>query len=282
MPAGAHVSNTLIVTVTAPRALPAPAFDSAHRIGMDWEPWFTPLNVTWTTAEAVPLLDRLCLAQPRCHPPAYPLAERHRRRLPADRLEQQHLGRHPLEREHPPGVDQLIASTTALMDTLAQTPSEGLRVPQVTLLGIVNGPPAAMSAVNEELQFVHDLYIAPPKYRDLWVPYLGKPLIVVLNTQGPAFLKDKPPIDEAQFTIRWMSTLLEHNDHAQAGFWSWMDGVLHPVVTRYKGAAEALTITPAFFGVGGWTYPAAMGRRGGATYVEQFRFAAENMPRFRR
>jgi hypothetical protein len=137
-----------------------------------------------------------------------------------------------------------------------------------------------MSAVNEELQFVQDTYIEPPQYHNLWVTYQGKPLITVLDTLGPDYLKDKPPIDASHFTIRWMSTQLEHNHHADAGFWSWMDGVIHPIVTRVDGKAEALTITPAFFGAGGWTYPAAMGRREGATYIEQFRFATEVRPTF--
>jgi hypothetical protein len=280
MPAGAVVSNTLRINVIKPDIMAPPYRDPSHRIGMDWEPWFTPLNASWATAEAVPLIGY------------YPS-------LNKDVIRQHILWMNAIGvdfllvdwsnniwgathwKEHPPGVDQLIESTTALMQTLAQMRTEGFPVPQVTLLlGLINGPPAKMSAVNEELQYVQDTYIAPPQYRDLWVTYQGKPLITVLDTQGPDFLADKPPIDSSHFTIRWMSTLLEHNKHAEAGFWSWMDGVIHPIVTRVGGGDEALTITPAFFGDGGWTYPAAMGRRGGATFVEQFRYAAEIRPTF--
>lgn len=283
IPTGAVSSNTLSVLVHRGTNRVTPFRDPAHRIGMDWEPWFTPLNAAWGTAEAMPLIGNYASVN-------RDVIRQHIMWMNATGIDfllvdwSNNVWGAAHWSDHPPGVDQLVASTNALMETLAQMKGEGLPVPQVTLLlGLINGPPAKMSAVNEELQFVHNSYIAPLKYRDLWVTYEGKPLVTVLDTLGPDYLKGQPPIDQTEFTIRWMSTLLEHNNHAEGGFWSWMDGVIHPIATRKPGAtnlAEALTITPAFFGSGGWTYPAAMGRRGGATYVEQFRYASEVRPTF--
>ena len=54
--------------------------------------------------------------------------------------------------------------------------------------------------------------------------------------------------------------------HLQRGYWSWMDGSLHPVPTFFNGSSEALTVTPAFFGPGGWlaadAYPRLTGMCG--------------------
>ena len=181
--------------------------------------------------------------------------------------------------EHPPGVDELIHSTTALMDTLAQMRREGIPTPQVTLLlGLVNGPPAAMSALNEEMRWVAENYVGNPRYAGLWVTYQDKPLIVVLNTLGPDFLKGQPPVDTSAFTVRWMADQGQAKHFNRAGFWSWMDGASPPLPTFSDGQAEALTVTPAFFGDGGWLGPQARAREGGATYLDEFGAAFSPAP----
>lgn len=38
------------------RRLAAIKNDPEHLVGMQWEPWFTPRNASWNTAQAVPLL----------------------------------------------------------------------------------------------------------------------------------------------------------------------------------------------------------------------------------
>jgi hypothetical protein len=47
-------SNAVIVHVE--RRTFRTASETNQRIGMEWEPWFTPLNCNWETAEAVPLV----------------------------------------------------------------------------------------------------------------------------------------------------------------------------------------------------------------------------------
>lgn len=54
-----------------------------------------------------------------------------------------------------------------------------------------------------------------------------------------------------------------------------MDGDLRQPYTPYEGKPEAMTVSCAFFGDGGWLYPQAYGRRNGWTYVESFRQALE-------
>jgi hypothetical protein len=59
-----------------------------------------------------------------------------------------------------------------------------------------------------------------------------------------------------------------------------MDGSLRQPVTMFRGRPEAMTVSSAFFGEGGWLYPQAYGRRNGWTLVESFRKALEVRPRF--
>lgn len=46
-------SNVLNVSVNA-YVPPSPAVRTPTLVGMEWEPWFTPHNLVWTIAEAVP------------------------------------------------------------------------------------------------------------------------------------------------------------------------------------------------------------------------------------
>jgi len=61
-----------------------------------------------------------------------------------------------------------------------------------------------------------------------------------------------------------------------------MDGTIHPISTPFptENGNEALTVTPAFFADGGWTGPGAVGRCGGATFIEEFKTALTARPRF--
>ncbi|HZO87662.1 MAG TPA: hypothetical protein VFB38_04925 [Chthonomonadaceae bacterium] len=279
MPEGTTRSNTVIVRVSR-RAISRIARDPQHLVGLEWEPWFTPRNARWDTAEAVPLLgnyDSFNTDVIRQH--ALWMAEAGIDFLLVDWSNNLWDKRHWNERA--PGVDELIRGTTLLLDTYAQMRREGVPVPQVTLLlGLDNGPQTTTTALNEEMRWVYARYVRPPRYRGLWVEYEGKPLIVVFNGGGPGIRQRQPPLEESQFTVRWMASQLQVNHLERAGYWSWMDGVLHPVITYHSGRAEALTITPAYFGDGGWTYPQARGRRGGTTYLEQWQTAIQARPRF--
>ncbi len=279
IPKGVTVSNTVFVRVMKRRFFLHT--DPNHLIGMEYEPWFTPLNATWDTAEAVPIEGRY---------DSFQKAVIRQHCLWFDQIGIDYLlvdwsnnlwGKEHW-RERAPGVDELIRSTLLLLDTYAQMRREGIPTPKITLLlGLDNGPTTTMSALNEEMDWVYNHIVENPKYKGLWLYYEGKPLIVPFNGGGPGFLAGKPPIDQSKFTVRWMTSQLQYNPGvAKEGYWSWMDGSIQPVPTYHDGKPEALTITPAFFGDGGWTYPQAMGRRNGATYLEEFQYAMTVRPKF--
>ena len=251
-----------------------------HLVGIEYEPWFTPLNLRWKNAEGIPLLglyqstDASILRQ---------------HALWLDRAGvnfllidwSNNLWGKTSWSQRAPNVRQLVGSTTDLMNTYATMRSEGLPTPQVTLLlGLDNGPTTTTTALNEEMAWIYQNYVQNPNYKGLWVQYLGKPLMVIFNGGGPGETANQPPVSTADFTVRWMGSQLQSNQLASAGYWSWMDGTVHPVVTSYHGAPEALTVTPAFFGAGGWTGAQAMARLGGTTYLREFAEAMQVQPHF--
>ncbi len=255
-------------------------WDPEHLVGIEWEPWFTPLNTRWDTAEAMPLLGYYDSFNPeviRQH--CLWMVEAGINFLLVDWTNNLWGKQHWAERS--PYVDDLIRATTRMLDTYAQMKQEGIPVPQVVfILGLDNGPTTTTTAVNEEMQWIYENYVSNPRYQGLWLYYLGKPLILVFNGGGPGIRKNQPPVEDRYFTVRWMASQLQINRLDREGYWSWMDGTLHPIPTFYQGQAEALTVTPAFFGEGGWTYPQARGRRGGTTYIEEFKTALQYRPRF--
>ena len=280
LPAPSRVIHSNTVTIRVARRTFHVIRDPNHLVGMEWEPWFTPLNDGWQTAEAVPLVgdyDSMNTDVIRQH--AYWMIDAGINFLLVDWSNNLWDKKHWSERA--PGVAQLIAATTRTLDTYARMRDEGIPVPQITLLlGLDNGPSTTTTALNEEMQWVYNHYVHDPRYHGLWLYYEGKPLIVPFNGGGPGILAHQPPIDDSEFTVRWMSSQLQFSHLEREGYWSWMDGVVHPIATPYHGHAEALTVTPAFFGDGGWTYPQALGRRGGATYLEEFTTALQDRPRF--
>lgn len=256
------------------------ATDPQHLVGIEYEPWFTSMNMHWQAAEAIPLLG---LYQ------SQDTAVLRQQALWLDQADvnfllidwSNNLWGKTSWSQISPNIQQLVNSTTDLMNTYATMRSEGLPTPQITLLlGLDNGASTTTTAVNEEMAWVYQNYVRNPTYHGLWVSYLGKPLVVIFNGGGPAETNGQPPIDTNDFTVRWMSSQLQINHLNTVGYWSWMDGSVHPVLTTYQGQAEALTVTPAFFGSGGWTGDQAMGRLGGTTYLEEFNEAMQDQPHF--
>ncbi len=256
-----------------------------HLVGMEYEPWFTPANDTWQVAEAMPLLgpytsfDQGVLRQ---H--ALWLDRAHVNFLLIDWSN--NLWGKTAWNQRGTQAQQIVDATTTLLNTYAAMRHQGLPTPQVTLLlGLDNGPSTTVGALNQEMQWIDQHYVRNPAYRGLWLYDHGKPLIVIFNGGGPAYYFPAQaagaPLGTSGFTVRWMASQLQSNSDAQSGYWSWMDGSVQPVPTPGKGgAAQALTVTPAFFGSGGWTGPQAMGRRGGATYVREFADALTVRPHF--
>jgi hypothetical protein len=206
------------------------------------------------------------------------------------------------------GSRGIVHATTVFLEVLAKMRDEGIEVPKVAIMpGISNGPPATMTALNEQMEWIYQNYVLNPRFKDLFQNFDGKPLMIILDTgalgskKGTAasafrvpffeqtlalkekelddFRKAQGPIDDSHFTIRYMSSQNQVTRHHELGYWSWMDGQLEPLVTYFNGKPEAITVTPAFFNPLGWTAAGSFGKRGGTTYLESFNYALLSKPR---
>jgi len=281
MPEEANVSNSVKVQVNW-RKLQVIKEDTNHLVGMQWEPWFTPKNASWGTAQAVPLMGRYWSWHPavtRQH--IIWMAESGVNFLVVDWTNHLWGKEHWNQRaEH---TNEIIHCTTLALETLAAMRDEDLPVPKVVLfLGLNNGPVTTMTAVNEEIDWIYHNYIRNPRFSGLFLEYLGKPLLLIHNGGGPEWLQQhvKLPVNDKHFTIRWQSSQHQLSGHNEQGYWSWMDGSLRQPVTRFRGKPECLTVSTAFFNENGWRGQGAHGRRGGWTYVESFKSAYKYRPRF--
>lgn len=282
--------------------------DKDTLFGMQWEPWFAPGVAFWHRAQAVPILgfyESYNHDVMRQH--ILWFAELGVDFVMPDWSNHIWGAEHWHERRN--GTNIIIHNTGLFLEQLASMRDEGIPVPKMVLMpGLTNGPPATMQALNEQLFWIHDAWVRNPRYKDLWIEWEGKPLIVVLDTAAVAHPDAKTApvftipfirqtlgtsedtldamrnemantVDDSHFTVRWMSTQLQITGHDAFGYWTWMDGTLDPVVTYRDGKAEAITVTPAFFAAHGWRGQGAKGRRNGATYLDTFRTALEHRPK---
>ncbi|MCC6730743.1 MAG: hypothetical protein IT208_15525 [Chthonomonadales bacterium] len=281
LPPGACVSKPVHVRVDRRKLATIPR-DPGYLVGIQWEPWFTPLNANWSTAQAVPLVGRYWSWNPdvtRQH--MLWLAESGIDFLVVDWTN--HLWDKAHWTERPAATNEIILSTTLALETLAEMRDEGIRVPRmVIMIGLNNGPSTTVQAINEEIGWIYDNYARNPRFEGLLQEHQGKPLLLVFNGGGPAWLAAHagPPVDDSRFAVRWISSQHQSSHDNEHGYWSWMDGSLRQPVTRVDGKPEAMTVSSAFFAGGGWLAPTAYGRRNGWTYVESFRDALRVRPRF--
>ncbi|MCL5020623.1 MAG: hypothetical protein M1339_02950 [Bacteroidetes bacterium] len=297
-------SNRVNVRVTW-RRMPSPEGDG-HIFCVQYEPWFDRLS-SWSTAEAVPLLgfyesnDENVIRQHILW-----FIDSGINAVMLDWSNHIWGCRHWDQRSS--AARSIINNTTFFLEELAKMRDEGLRVPKVVLMpGLSNGPPASMTALNEEISWIYQNYILDPRLKGLFLTYDGKPLIIILDTgaigdkrarTSPAFRipyfkqslryfatvldsfrAAQGPIDSSHFAVRYMSSQNQLTHYDKLGYWSWMDGQLKPVVTYCDGKPEAVTVTPSFFGRHGWTAPGAVGRLCGWTYLKTFDVALEHKPR---
>jgi hypothetical protein len=279
--AGANLSNLVSVRVDC-RKLVSPPPDPEHLVGAQYCPLYTPQWFVWNTAQAVPLVgfyrswDRDVLRQHLLW-----LVESGVDFLMVDWSNQLWGRAHWDERLD--NANEIVHSTAILLETMAAMREEGLPVPKMTIfVGLTNGPPTTMAAINEENDWIYHNFVRNPRFHGLFLEYLRKPLLFVFNMQGPDWLKKSKqvPVDDRHFTIRWMSAQHQATRHNQVGYWTWMDGVLRQPASLLKGKPEAMTVSVGFFGTDGWKGRSAFGRRGGWTYVESFRQALQQQPRF--
>ena len=275
------VSSTVQVRVER-RMLQRPPSNPAQRVGIQYEPWFTPHNATWESSHAIPLTGLYwswntdVIRQQMIW-----LIESGVDFLVVDWTN--HLWGKSHWSERGDNTNEIIHATTLLLETLAQLRDEGQPVPTAVLYaGLNNGPSTTVEAVNEEMEWIHNTYVRNPRFAGLFEMYLDKPLMLVHNGGGPDWADSAGAsrLDDTQFTVRYQSFQHEFNHHGDGGFWSWMDATLAPTVTAFEGAAEAMTVSSAFFSQGGWKKEGAYGRKGGWTMVEGFKQAILYRPRF--
>jgi hypothetical protein len=281
VPEGANLSNSVAVQVDWRRLAVMPS-DPEHLVGAQYCSLYAPHGFDWATAQAVPLVGFYRSWDPdvlRQH--LIWLTESGVDFLLADWSNQLWDRQHWDDRTD--AANEVVHTTTMLLEAEATMRDQGLPVPRVVIfVGLNNGPSTTMTAINEESTWIYHNYMRNPRFHDLFVEYLGKPLLLVFNGSGPGWLKDtkQVPVDDRHFTIRWMSSQHQLCHHNENGYWTWMDGSLRQPVTLLQGKPEVVTVSAAFFDSGGWTGPTAHGRRGGWTYVESFKGALKSRPRF--
>lgn len=277
-PAEGDYSNSITVEVR-PRELHVPERGPhGTRFGVQWEPWFTPLNSTWSTAYAVPLLGFYGSLDRDAHRQHliwfiesgidYIMADWSNHIWFLDSWDK--IG---------PGSREILEATTLMMDEMAALRDEGVKVPQMSLLiGISHiEPPAGPATVNGQLDHIWRAYIEPEKYRGLWQMHEGKPLVSVLDL-GMGYFKRGIELDE-RFTLRWTTSQNDRTGQHELGAWTWMDWQ-RPAITMRNGWAEAATVSIGSFGPGGWLSADSRGHRNGATLAEDFAHVLEHRPEF--
>ena len=146
LPDEANVSNTVTVRVLR-RQLETMPFDPDHRVGAQWEPWFTPRNPFWQTAEAVPVIGYYqSYNQSVTRQHVIWLIESGVDFWLADWSN--HIWFSPAWDSRGDNCNEIIHSTTLALETLAVMREEGLPVPQFTLLAGISHAEGGERAVN--------------------------------------------------------------------------------------------------------------------------------------
>ncbi|MHB1767190.1 MAG: hypothetical protein ACYCUV_04985, partial [Phycisphaerae bacterium] len=168
LPVGSPASNIVEVHVLARKFVKTHV--RRHLIGIEYEPWFTPLEMTWTTAEAIPLLGKYDSANSS-------VIRQHA--LWLDKMGINYIlvdwtgnvfGKTDWS-QRPQRQRQIIHATTVLLKTYAVMRREGIPTPEVALLlGLDNGPStmATTRAINEEMAWTDKHYIKNPQGTDRW------------------------------------------------------------------------------------------------------------------
>ncbi|MDD3107991.1 MAG: hypothetical protein PHV49_02115 [Alistipes sp.] len=306
MPSSGLHSNPVKIQVNR-REFPARSTGRTAFVSQ-WEPWFAANKAgAWSTAQAIPLVGFYDFTNPD-------VLRQHLLWLMDSGADavlfdwSNHIWGLSHWDERGDGVNQIVHNTEIALEVMADMRDEGLPVPQAIIMpGLSNGPPAKMEALNEQLQWIYHYMVRNPRFQGLWYLYDGKPLNIILDTgamgvkegttesafrvpffkqtlswsaaQIDALRRSNPPVDTSHFTLRWVSSQNQVTGHDSLGYWSWMDGSLHPTVTYRDSVAECTTVHMACFAENGWLAPEAWGRRDGWTLVESFKVALAHRPR---
>ncbi len=273
----------------APSILEATRF-SGSLVGVQYETWFTPGNAgSWKTTEAVPVLGKYNSFDAnvlRKHEEWFEDLGVNWLLLDWSNM----LWTKPEWEEHQGASHELEESTLLLFKTYSKLETEGKHPPKLVLMiGLQNGPlvPHAVQRLNGIIAWTKTNFLDKPEFKDLWLYYHGKPLLVILFfTSNPCVdvrqLTSDTPLEARDWTVRWMASQLQDNHADRCGMWSWMDGPIRQIVTYNQAIPEESVVTPASFPFPGkgWLHPAAVGRDHGSPYLQSWGVAFESRPKF--
>ncbi len=247
--------------------------DPNHLVGMDLETWFGPGYAKWGHQEATPLLGEYSSLDTRV--------------LRQQTLWMNQLGinfvqldwSNNLNGPWATPVAREMRDSTNLLCNLYLTMKQHPAI--VLLVGPDNnrwGTPNFMKEIN----YIYKHYLQNPRYRKLFLTYLGKPLLDVY--MGGPTTRKPPSWTDSRFTIRYVNAWLESTHVAKYGYWSWYDRVPQP--TYFHGRVEALTTVFGYPGnisdpaTGNYETTDAGGKDYGVTFRMQWRKALRYKPHF--
>jgi hypothetical protein len=257
------------------------------QIGIQYEQWFYGPQ-SWDTTEALPLLGKYTIDEATVtrHYSAF-------QQMGIDWLLidwSNMLWGKPAWEEHTGESLKLEQRTEVLFQTALHLQQQGKYSPKlVFMIGLQNGPPVpnGVERLNGIIAWLKEKYLDRPEYRKLWLYEDNKPLLTILYWPLDPCTQLKTDLAKHQlhaddWTVRWMATQLQDNHAERCGMWSWMDGVIPQVLTMRHGKPEEIVVTPASFRLPGkgWTDPSAIARDHGVPYIESWKAAFHDRPRF--
>ncbi len=255
--------------------------DLNHIIIMEYETWFGPGYAQWGHEEAIPILGLYSSLDPRV--------------LLQQNLWFDEMGINAVELDWTnnlgkafpdPAAKECIKATNALLKVygkMAQHPKFVFMVGPDHDRWSSRKDHYRGAWYREEINYLYQHYINNPRYKNWYLMYDGKPLLL-LYLYGP---RSAPPprIKDNRFTIRYVTAWLQTTHAEKYGAWSWYDQTATP--TYHDGKVEALTITdgypavrPPEKGLNNWLSVNAGGKNYGETYRTQWKVAMKYKPHF--
>lgn len=277
---GQHSSNAVSIDVK-PRHFEI-IDDPDHQVVMEYETWFGPGYAQWGKQEATPILGQYSSLDPRV--------------LRQQTLWMNEMGINITELDWTnnlteafpsPAAKECISATDLLLQVYAKMPQH----PKIVfLVGPENNQWMSRKDnyegpwFKQQMDLLYNRYINNPKYKDMYVKYEGKPL-VLFYLNGPRTV-EPPDIHDPRFTIRYVGAWLQTTHEEKYGVWSWYDQT--PTPTYHNGKVESLTVcdgypspnAPESLPGMNWLSQDAGGKNYGETYRTQWKAAMQYKPRF--
>ena len=230
---------------------------SGTLMGVQYESWFTPHNLgSYENAEAIPILGKYRSYDVN-------VIRKHEEwfeNLGVDWLLldwSNMLWIKPAWEEHRDATHELEETTDLLFKTYAQMEKEGKHPPKlVIMVGLQNGPPVphAQERLNGIIAWTKKNFLDKPEYKNQWLYYHGKPLLVILNNVGlscDAIAQQTAGVVAPDWTVRYMGSQLQETHVEKCGFWSWIDAPIRQVLTSRDGMPEEVVVTPSSYPIPG-------------------------------